>query len=180
MSPTSAWALRNLRKPHAPDLAGALAALQRVPGRRPKFFSQRLGDNAQPRSSQGPGRAPRSPSTPRRGWRMRCVTGAPCLRARQGLLPRRAGWSSLTASARSPAPDPPRRGRANALTLAAPYAALHPSLSEICPPCPCPHPRIRATTESRLRFVGQAGGICFRRAPAWATIAAPTGFGFEA
>ena len=32
MSPASAWALRNWRKPHAHDLAGALAAFQRVPG----------------------------------------------------------------------------------------------------------------------------------------------------
>jgi len=44
MSPASAWALRNgRRKPHAFDLAGALAAFQRVPGPPPAevFFSQR-------------------------------------------------------------------------------------------------------------------------------------------
>jgi hypothetical protein len=47
---------------------------------------------------------------------------------------------------------------ANALTPAVPYAALHPPLSEICPPCPTP--RISAKTESHRRFVGQAAGIC--------------------
>src|SRR5271167_3294024 len=88
---------------------------------------------------------------------MRCATGEPCPRARR-RLPRPAGWSSPTASAISPAPDPPRRGRANALTPAVPYAALHPPLSEICPPCPTP--RISTKTESHLRFVGQAAGIC--------------------
>src|SRR5208282_4682748 len=99
-----------------------------------------------------------SPSTPLcHHWRMRCATGEPCPRARR-RLPRPAGWSSPTASAISPAPDPPRRGRANALTPAVPYAALHPPLSEICPPCPTP--RISTKTESHLRFVGQAAGIC--------------------
>src|SRR5208337_5449685 len=51
-------------------------------------------------------------------------------------LPRYAGWSSPKASATSPAPDPPRHDRANAPTLAAPHAAPHPPLLEICPPCP--------------------------------------------
>jgi rhamnose transport system permease protein len=46
------------------------------------------------------------------------------------------GWSSPKASATSPAPDPPRHDRANAPTLAAPHAAPHPPLLEICPPCP--------------------------------------------
>src|ERR1700691_6101182 len=88
---------------------------------------------------------------------MRSATGEPCARARR-RLPRPAGWSSPPASAISPALDPPRRGRANALTPAVPYAALHPPLSEICPPCPTP--RISAKTESHRRFVGQAAGIC--------------------
>jgi hypothetical protein len=102
-------------------------------------FQQRR-DNAQPRSSRGPGRGPRSPSTPRRRlWRMRCAIGTVSSRTPRASSTIR-GLVQPDSVSRSPAPDPPRRARANALTVAAPYAALHPPLSEICPPCPCPTP----------------------------------------